>query len=402
MENNNFSVSQINSYLKKKFNMDPKLKNIQVKGELSNYKSYANGHDYFTLKDENSQIKGVLYKGRKRNLEFEPENGMKVIIKGSIEVYEKNGYYQLKANTIKKDGIGDLYIAFEKLKKKLQSEGLFDEEYKKEIPKYPKRIGVITAKTGAAIKDIVITIKRRWPLCEIILFPSLVQGNLAANNIVRQIFVADNEFELDTLIVGRGGGSIEDLWAFNERIVAKAILVLRPLPHDTVTGAGPDIGKETQMRQFLPEQPWIMHFCIPEHEQRRRIFTAKRFQQLQFVQERQGKFLVAVPLYIHGKTGLIILRLQVVSDKFRKTLFKTVNLIAFQSQTGSLTVAPELDQVSGTGVKRIIHVQGLDAAAGPFGHIAADTDQNHRTVVFIYQPGCNNADYTGMPSLLRV
>ena len=125
-------------------------------------------------------------------------------------------------------------------------------------------------------------------------------------------------------------------------------------------------------------------------------------QQLQFVQERQGKFLVAVPLYIHGKTGLIILRLQVVSDKFRKTLFKTVNLIAFQSQTGSLTVAPELDQVSGTGVKRIIHVQGLDAAAGPFGHIAADTDQNHRTVVFIYQPGCNNADYTGMPSLLRV
>ena len=142
-------------------------------------------------------------------------------------------------------------------------------------------------------------------------------------------------------------------------IIAKTILILRSLPHDTVTGAGPDIGKETQMRQFLPEQPWIMHFCIPEHEQRRRIFTAKRFQQLQFVQERQGKFLVAVPLYIHGKTGLIILRLQVVSDKFRKTLFKTVNLIAFQSQTGSLTVAPELDQVSGTGVKRIIHVQGM-------------------------------------------
>ena len=237
MENNNFSVSQINSYLKKKFNMDPKLKNIQVKGELSNYKSYANGHDYFTLKDENSQIKGVLYKGRKRNLEFEPKNGMKVIIKGSIEVYEKNGYYQLKANTIKKDGIGDLYIAFEKLKKKLQSEGLFDEEYKKEIPKYPKRIGVITAKTGAAIKDIITTINRRYPQCEIYVFSTLVQGDFAAPQIVSQL-KKSQKYDLDTIIIGRGGGSIEDLWPFNEEIVAREIFdckipIISAVGHET-------------------------------------------------------------------------------------------------------------------------------------------------------------------------
>ena len=237
MENNNFSVSQINSYLKKKFNMDPKLKNIQVKGELSNYKSYANGHDYFTLKDENSQIKGVLYKGRKRNLEFEPKNGMKVIIKGSIEVYEKNGYYQLKANTIKKDGIGDLYIAFEKLKKKLQSEGLFDKEHKKEIPKYPKRIGVITAKTGAAIKDIITTINRRYPQCEIYVFSTLVQGDFAAPQIVSQL-KKSQKYDLDTIIIVRGGGSIEDLWPFNEEIVAREIFdckipIISAVGHET-------------------------------------------------------------------------------------------------------------------------------------------------------------------------
>ena len=237
MENNNFSVSQINSYLKKKFNMDPKLKNIQVKGELSNYKSYANGHDYFTLKDENSQIKGVLYKGRKRNLEFEPKNGMKVIIKGSIEVYEKNGYYQLKANTIKKDGIGDLYIAFEKLKKKLQSEGLFDKEHKNEIPKYPKRIGVITAKTGAAIKDIITTINRRYPQCEIYVFSTLVQGDFAAPQIVSQL-KRSQKYDLDTIIIGRGGGSIEDLWPFNEEIVAREIFdckipIISAVGHET-------------------------------------------------------------------------------------------------------------------------------------------------------------------------
>ena len=223
MEDKTFTVSEINAYINKKLKLDSNLKNILIRGELSNYKEYPSGHSYFTLKDEKSQIKGVMFKGNKmRFLNFKPENGMKVIIKGKIEVYEKNGGYQLYATKITEDGVGNLHIAFEQLKKKLKKEGLFDDAHKKEIPKYPKRIGVVTAETGAAIRDIKTTIERRYPICEILLFPTLVQGDQAAPQIVRQIKYAQ-EFDLDILIVGRGGGSIEDLWAFNEEIVAHAV-----------------------------------------------------------------------------------------------------------------------------------------------------------------------------------
>ena len=224
MEEEYISVSQLTDYIRKLINSDSRLKQVYVRGEISNFKRYSSGHCYFSLKDEGSVIPGVMFYGFASKLKFEPKNGMKVLVRGYVDVYKSRGNYQLYTQRIIEDGLGELHIAFEQLKKELESKGYFDDSLKKPIPKFPKRIGVVTAATGAAIRDIVTTIKRRWPLCEIILFPSLVQGNLAANNIVRQIFVADNEFELDTLIVGRGGGSIEDLWAFNERIVAKAIL----------------------------------------------------------------------------------------------------------------------------------------------------------------------------------
>jgi len=224
MEEEYISVSQLTDYIKKLINSDSRLKQVHVRGEISNFKRYSSGHCYFSLKDEGSVIPGVMFYGFASRLKFEPKNGMKVLVRGYVDVYKSRGNYQLYAQRIIEDGLGELHIAFEQLKKELESKGYFEDDLKKPIPKFPKRIGVVTAATGAAIRDIVTTIKRRWPLCEIILFPSLVQGSLAANNIVRQIFVADNEFELDTLIVGRGGGSIEDLWAFNERIVAKAIL----------------------------------------------------------------------------------------------------------------------------------------------------------------------------------
>ena len=223
MEEKTFTVSEINSYLKKKMNFDPKLKNIYIKGEISNYNSYPNSHSYFTLKDETSQIPAVMFKSSKdRFLKFTPENGMKVIVKGSIEVYHKEGKYQLNARRITEDGLGDLHVAFEQLKKELKRMGLFEESHKKKIPKYPNRIGVVTAQTGAAIRDIITTIKRRYPICEILVFSTLVQGNQAAPQIARQIKHAQ-KFNLDTLIVGRGGGSIEDLWPFNEREVSQAI-----------------------------------------------------------------------------------------------------------------------------------------------------------------------------------
>lgn len=215
------TVSKVTDYIGELIGSDSNLKHIFIKGELSNVKLYPSGHLYFTLKDDESQIKGVMF-GARYKLKFKPKDGMKVLIEGKIEVYKNHGTYQLYVSEISKDGIGDLHRRFEELKEKLNKEGLFDESHKKKIPNFPNRIGVVTAANGAAIRDIITTIKRRWPLCEVILFPSLVQGEKAAENIVYQIKRSEN-YNLDTLIVGRGGGSIEDLWSFNEEIVARAI-----------------------------------------------------------------------------------------------------------------------------------------------------------------------------------
>lgn len=216
------TVSQINAYINSKLKNDLNLQNIYIRGEISNYKTYPSGHSYFTLKDSTSQLSAVMFKGYKGYLKFEPEDGMRVFITGKIEVYEKNGKYQLIASRMEKDGIGELHIAFEQLKKKLEKEGLFDKSHKKSIPKYPDKIGVVTAQTGAAIRDIITTIQRRYPKCQVLVFSTLVQGELAKFEIVQQIKHAQ-EFDIDTLIVGRGGGSIEDLWPFNEEMVARAI-----------------------------------------------------------------------------------------------------------------------------------------------------------------------------------
>ena len=222
MEPKYIKISDLNRYIKAKFDMDTHLNKVYLKGEISNFKSHTRGHLYFTLKDETSRIAAVMFMGNARSLTFTPEDGMNVLVTGRISVYEANGAYQIYVESMEVDGIGNLYLEYEKLKKQLQSEGLFDSKYKKPIPKYPKKIGIITASTGAAIRDILSTIKRRYPICETILFPSLVQGELAKDSIVKQIKKAQ-EYDLDVIICGRGGGSIEDLWAFNEEVVARAI-----------------------------------------------------------------------------------------------------------------------------------------------------------------------------------
>lgn len=216
------SVTAINKYLKYKFDNDSNLTNIFLKGEISNLKFHSTGHLYFSVKDENSKINAIMFSSSAKKLYFKPVDGSKVLITGRISIYESSGSYQIYVNEMIEDGIGNLYIAFEKLKKELAKEGLFDPKYKKSIPKIPEKIGIITAPTGAAVKDIISTIKRRFPIVETILFPSLVQGEQAASDIVRNIKLAEN-YNLDVLIVGRGGGSIEDLWSFNEEIVARAI-----------------------------------------------------------------------------------------------------------------------------------------------------------------------------------
>ena len=222
MDDKYISVTQLTRYIKYKIDNDVNLNEVFIKGEISNFKAHSRGHFYFTLKDEGSRINAIMFSSSTKKLKFVPEDGMKVLVTGKISVFEANGAYQIYVNDMLEDGVGNLYIAFEQLKKKLQDEGLFDDIHKKKIPKIPKRIGVVTAPTGAAIKDIISTIKRRWPLAEVLLFPSLVQGEDAKEDIVRQINRAQ-EYDIDTLIVGRGGGSIEDLWPFNEEIVARAI-----------------------------------------------------------------------------------------------------------------------------------------------------------------------------------
>lgn len=219
---NYITVSQLNNYLKRKFEADAHLGYVFLKGEISNCKIHSRGHIYFSLKDDTSVISAVMFQGNASKLAFEPKDGDKVLVEGAVVVYEASGKYQIVVSKMQPDGIGELYIAYEKLKKQLETEGLFKPEYKKPIPKYPKKIGIITAPTGAAIRDILSTIKRRFPICETLLFPSLVQGTDAKDNIVKNIELAQN-YDLDVLIVGRGGGSIEDLWAFNEECVARAI-----------------------------------------------------------------------------------------------------------------------------------------------------------------------------------
>lgn len=234
------SVTQVNEYIQGKMNADPLLSQIAVRGEISNYKCYPSGHHYFTLKDQESALKCVMFKGNAFSLRFRPESGMKVIALGRISVYPRDGQYQLYVSSMALDGIGDLYAAFEELKKKLAGKGLFAPEHKKPIPQYPRTIGVVTSSAGAAVHDILRILRKRYPLCAVRLLPVRVQGAEAPEEIAEAIRYA-NRFRLaDLLIVGRGGGSIEDLWAFNDERVAYAIYESE-IPIISAVGHEPDV-----------------------------------------------------------------------------------------------------------------------------------------------------------------
>ncbi|MBD8036989.1 exodeoxyribonuclease VII large subunit [Solibacillus sp. A46] len=234
------SVKALTKYIKRKFDADPHLRDVYVTGELSNVKVHSSGHIYFTLKDDSARITSTMFRTQASKLSFKPEEGMKVFIRGDVNVYEASGVYQLYAQTMEPDGIGGLFVAFNQLKERLQKEGLFNQNFKQPIPQYPKTIGVLTATTGAAIRDICTTIKRRYPQAEILIYPTLVQGAGAAPKITENIYLANRHALCDVLIVGRGGGSIEDLWAFNEEIVARAIFesripIISAVGHETDT-----------------------------------------------------------------------------------------------------------------------------------------------------------------------
>lgn len=223
MEEKYLTVSALTKYIKYKFDHDHNLDEVLLTGEISNFKHNSRGHFYFTLKDEGACISATMFASSASRVKFEPEDGMKVFVKGNVTVYEPSGSYQINVKELKSDGIGDLFLAFEKLKKDLEQKGYFDPAHKIPIPRIPKTVGVITSPTGAAIRDIINTISRRYPLCNVILYPAIVQGDAAKNNISSQIKLANEQNLCDVLIVGRGGGSYEDLWAFNELVVADAI-----------------------------------------------------------------------------------------------------------------------------------------------------------------------------------
>jgi exodeoxyribonuclease VII large subunit len=238
MQEQYLSVTALTKYIKRKFEVDPHLQGVMVKGEISNFKQHTSGHMYFTLKDEKARILAVMFSRDTRSMKFTPENGMKVLISGNISVFESSGQYQIYVKKMQPDGIGDLYLAYEQLKEKLEKDGLFSPEYKQALPKYPSTVGVITSPTGAAVRDIITTIKRRYPIANILILPALVQGEYAPNSVVKAIQQANEMDEIDCLIVGRGGGSIEELWTFNEEIVARAIFsskipIISAVGHET-------------------------------------------------------------------------------------------------------------------------------------------------------------------------
>lgn len=240
MAQNVLSITQLNEYIRGKMDMDPLLTQVAVRGEISNYKLYPSGHHYFTLKDEGSALRCVLFKGNAARLRFRPENGMKIIAMGKVSVYPRDGAYQLYCTGLTMDGVGDLYAAFEQLKKKLEVQGLFDPAHKKPIPKYPGTIGIITSSAGAAVHDMLRILRKRYPLSKVRLLPVRVQGVEAPGEIASAIGYANHYRLADLLIVGRGGGSIEDLWAFNDERVAYAIYHSE-IPVISAVGHEPDV-----------------------------------------------------------------------------------------------------------------------------------------------------------------
>lgn len=237
---NVYTVTQVNHAIKLLLEEQEAFSNLYIQGELSNYKKYPSGHHYFTLKDADGVLSAVMFRSDAVRLRFQPENGMKVVARGRIGVYPQRGQYQMYVADMMPDGIGALTIAFEQLKQKLYQEGLFDEAHKQPIPRLPERIAVVTSPTGAAVRDILRILKRRYPIAQVVIYPVLVQGKEAAGQIAAAIEAVNRRDDIDVMIVGRGGGSLEDLWAFNEEVVARAIYASE-IPVISAVGHEPDI-----------------------------------------------------------------------------------------------------------------------------------------------------------------
>ena len=268
------SITQVNEYIKGRLDADPLLAQIAVRGEISNYKLYPSGHHYFTLKDEGAALKCVMFKGNALRLRFRPENGMKIIAMGRVSVFPRDGAYQLYCTAMAMDGIGDLHAAFEQLKKKLAAQGLFDPAHKQSLPKYPGTIGIITSSAGAAVHDMLRILRKRYPLSQVRLLPVRVQGVEAPGEIAAAIGYANHYKLADLLIVGRGGGSIEDLWAFNDEQVAYAIYNSK-IPVISAVGHEPDVTISDYVADLRAATPSnAAELAVPDQEALRQMLDS--------------------------------------------------------------------------------------------------------------------------------
>jgi exodeoxyribonuclease VII large subunit len=274
MEQKVLSVTQVNAYISDRMDADPLLSAVAVRGEISNYKVYPSGHHYFTIKDEGGALKCVMFKGNAFRLRFRPENGMKVIAWGKISVYSRDGAYQLYCSALTLDGVGDLHAAFEQMKAKLAAQGLFDPSNKKPIPRYPRRIGIVTSSAGAAVHDMLRILKKRYPLVTVRLFPVRVQGAEAPAEIAAAIRYANRHALADLLIVGRGGGSLEDLWAFNEEVVAYAIYESE-IPVISAVGHEPDVTISDYVADLRAATPSnAAELAVPDQDSLRQLLDS--------------------------------------------------------------------------------------------------------------------------------
>ena len=282
MTNDYLTVTALTKYLKRKFEADPYLEKVYLTGEVSNFRPRANSHQYFSLKDDKAKISAVMFKGAYQKLKFQPEEGMKVLVIGRVSLYEASGNYQIYIEHMEPDGVGALYQAYEQLKQALEKEGVFKSSHKQPLVKYPKRIAVITSPSGAVIKDIMTTIKRRYPIAQLVLFPTKVQGDEASREIVQRIKEVDELGNFDTMIVGRGGGSIEDLWSFNTEEVVRAVFeaktpVISSVGHETdttLTDLVADVRAATPTAAAELAVPVLQEELLKINEKQMRLYNA--------------------------------------------------------------------------------------------------------------------------------
>lgn len=333
MQDKYLTVSAINRYLKHKLDTDGNLFNVFLKGEISNLKMHSTGHIYFSIKDDNSKINAIMFSSNAKKLTFLPQDGDKVLLSGRISVYEASGSYQIYVNEMEKDGVGNLYLAYEKLKKDLAKEGLFDKCYKKSIPKYPSKIGVITAKEGAAVRDIISTIKRRYPICDVILFPSLVQGDNAYKSIISSIDKAEM-FDLDVLIIGRGGGSIEDLWPFNEEELARRIFkckipTISAVGHEidyTIADFVADLRAPTPTgaaEMAVPNLPDLVNYIKNLNVRLNEAINAKINYQKLYLDSIKNSFVIKNPMIMFESKSQ---KLDLLFEKINKVMINNLNV----------------------------------------------------------------------------